>query len=126
MLASSPTIKTSGNDQMSGTSRRISRPSPGPTEWMSVSVVNGPPEVQKKRMKTSEKVPTRRAVCMGGDAGCGCWMLDAGCWMLDAGCWMLDAGWRWVMRRVDGTFCSAVRRDMFIEHGPQKSRAPIG
>src|SRR4030095_14871504 len=57
MLASSPTISASGTDHVSGTSAKMSRPSPGPTEWINVSVVYGPPEVEKKRTKTSPSVP---------------------------------------------------------------------
>src|SRR5947207_9752183 len=53
MLASSPTMSASGTDHTSGTSAKMSRPSPGPTEWINVSVVYGPPEVEKKRTKTS-------------------------------------------------------------------------
>src|SRR6266478_9864889 len=60
MLASSPTMSASGTDHTSGTSAKMSRPSPGPTEWMSVSVVYGPPEVEKKRTKTSPTVPIPR------------------------------------------------------------------
>src|SRR4051812_14659070 len=60
MLASSPTMSASGIDQISGTSAKMSRPSPGPTEWTSVSVVYGPPEVEKKRTKTSPSVPIAR------------------------------------------------------------------
>src|SRR5436309_15719981 len=60
MLASSPTMSASGTDQTSGTSAKMSRPSPGPTEWISVSVVYGPPEVEKKRTKTSPTVPILR------------------------------------------------------------------
>src|SRR5947209_14098193 len=60
MLASSPTMSASGTDHTSGTSAKMSRPSPGPTEWMSVSVVYGPPEVEKKRTKTSPSVPIAR------------------------------------------------------------------
>src|SRR5436190_14948035 len=56
MLASSPTMSASGTDHTSGTSAKMSRPSPGPTEWISVSVVYGPPEVEKKRTKTSPSV----------------------------------------------------------------------
>src|SRR5204863_1522039 len=66
MLASSPTISTSGSDQISGTRNRMSRPSPGPTVAINVSVVYGPPDVQKKRMKTSANVPIpRRSCCIG-------------------------------------------------------------
>src|SRR5215467_5103391 len=60
MLASSPTMSTSGTDQISGTSARMSRPRPGPTEWISVSVVYGPPDVEKKRTKTSPSAPIPR------------------------------------------------------------------
>src|SRR5205807_636935 len=60
MLASSPTISASGTDHASGTSAKINRPSPGPTEWISVSVVYGPPDVEKKRTKTSPSVPIPR------------------------------------------------------------------
>src|SRR6478609_6817979 len=60
MLASSPTINTSGTDHISGTTAKMSRPSPGPTEWINVSVVYGPPEVEKKRTKTSPSVPIAR------------------------------------------------------------------
>src|SRR6266446_635203 len=60
MLASSPTMSASGTDHTSGTSAKISRPSPGPTEWINVSVVYGPPEVEKKRTKTSPSVPIAR------------------------------------------------------------------
>jgi hypothetical protein len=38
----------------------MSRPSPGPTEWINVSVVYGPPEVEKKRTK-NEPERTDRA-----------------------------------------------------------------
>src|SRR5436190_8406274 len=60
MLASSPTMSASGTDRISGTRAKISRPSPGPTEWINVSVVYGPPEVEKKRTKTSPSVPIAR------------------------------------------------------------------
>src|SRR5438874_3326674 len=60
MLASSPTMSASGTDHISGTRAKISRPSPGPTEWINVSVVYGPPEVEKKRTKTSPSVPIPR------------------------------------------------------------------
>ena len=60
MLASSPTMSASGTDHISGTSAKRSRPSPGPTEWINVSVVYGPPEVEKKRTKTSPSVPIAR------------------------------------------------------------------
>src|SRR4029450_12115238 len=60
MLASSPTISASGTDHINGTSAKMSRPSPGPTEWINVSVVYGPPEVEKKRTKTSPSVPIAR------------------------------------------------------------------
>src|SRR4029077_8147663 len=60
MLASSPTMSASGTDHISGTSAKISRLSPGPTEWINVSVVYGPPEVEKKRTKTSPSVPIPR------------------------------------------------------------------
>src|SRR6266513_3823722 len=60
MLASSPTMSASGTDHISGTSAKMSRPSPGPTEWINVSVVYGPPEVEKKRTKTSPSVPIAR------------------------------------------------------------------
>src|SRR6266480_2354209 len=60
MLASSATMSASGTDHISGTSAKMSRPSPGPTEWISVSVVYGPPEVEKKRTKTSPTVPILR------------------------------------------------------------------
>src|SRR6266853_6829588 len=60
MLASSPTMSASGTDQTSGTSAKMSRPSPGPTEWINVSVVYGPPEEEKKRTKTSPSVPIPR------------------------------------------------------------------
>src|SRR3954447_16468166 len=60
MLASSPTMSASGTDQISGTNAKIRRPSPGPTEWISVSVVYGPPDVEKKRTKTSPSVPISR------------------------------------------------------------------
>src|SRR6516165_12126851 len=60
MLASSPTISASGTDHISGTSAKMSRPSPGPSEWINVSVVYGPPEVEKKRIKTSPSVPIPR------------------------------------------------------------------
>ena len=53
-------MSASGTDQTSGTSAKMSRPSPGPTEWISVSVVYGPPEVEKKRTKTSPTVPIPR------------------------------------------------------------------
>src|SRR5438093_8879196 len=60
MLASSPTMSASGTDHTSGTSAKMSKPSPGPTEWINVSVVYGPPEVEKKRIKTSPSVPIPR------------------------------------------------------------------
>src|SRR6266481_4580955 len=60
MLASSPTMSASGTDHTSGTNAKMSRPSPGPTEWISVSVVYGPPEVEKKRTETSPSVPIAR------------------------------------------------------------------
>src|SRR4029078_13532677 len=60
MLASSPTMSASGTDHISGTNAKMSRPSPGPTEWLSVSVVYGPPDVEKKRTKTSPSVPIAR------------------------------------------------------------------
>src|SRR5207248_8886216 len=60
MLASSPTMSASGTDQTSGTSAKMSRPSPGPTEWISVSVVYAPPDVEKKRTKMSPTVPIPR------------------------------------------------------------------
>src|SRR3954447_15654741 len=60
MLASSPTMSASGTDQISGTNAKIRRPSPGPTEWISVSVVYGPPDVEKKRTNTSPSVPISR------------------------------------------------------------------
>src|SRR6266699_3984750 len=60
MLASSPTMSASGTDHTSGTSAKMSRPSPGPTEWIKVSVVYGPHEVEKKRTKTSPSVPIAR------------------------------------------------------------------
>ena len=53
-------MSASGTDHISGTSAKISRPSPGPTEWINVSVVYGPPEVEKKRTKTSPSVPIAR------------------------------------------------------------------
>src|SRR5438552_18515879 len=53
-------MSASGTNQTSGTSAKMSRPSPGPTEWISVSVVYGPPEVEKKRTKTSPSVPIPR------------------------------------------------------------------
>src|SRR6516162_2999111 len=56
MLASSPTMSTSGTDHTTGTSAKMSRPSPGPIEWINVSVVYGPPDVEKKRTKTSPSV----------------------------------------------------------------------
>src|SRR6266550_3990781 len=65
MLASSPTMSASGTDQISGTNAKMSRPSPGPTEWIRVSVVYGPPDVDKKRTKTSPSVPIGRgSFCM--------------------------------------------------------------
>src|SRR5437870_13877102 len=60
MLASSPTMSASGTDHISGTSAKMSRPSPGPTEWINVSVVYGPPEEEKKRTKRSPTVPILR------------------------------------------------------------------
>jgi len=60
MLASSPTMSNYGTDHISGTSAKMSRPSPGPTEWINVSVVYGPPEVEKKRTKISPSVPIAR------------------------------------------------------------------
>src|SRR5882757_4508869 len=60
MLASSPTMSASGTDHTSGTNAKMSKPSPGPTEWINVSVVYGPPEVEKKRTKTSPTVPIAR------------------------------------------------------------------
>src|SRR5947207_14573423 len=60
MLASSHTMSASGTDHTSGTSAKMSRPSPGPTEWINVSVVYGPPDVEKKRTKTSPSVPIPR------------------------------------------------------------------
>ena len=60
MLASSLTMSASGTDQISGTSAKMSRPRPGPTEWINVSVVYGPPDVEKKRTKTSPSVPIPR------------------------------------------------------------------
>src|SRR6478672_13776763 len=60
MLASSPTMSASGTDHTSGTNAKMSKPSPGPTEWINVSVVYGPPEVEKKRTKTSPSVPIAR------------------------------------------------------------------
>src|SRR5437867_5724030 len=60
MLASSPTMSASGIDHTNGTNAKMSRPSPGPTEWSKVSVVYGPPEVEKKRTKTSPSVPIAR------------------------------------------------------------------
>src|SRR6266487_568492 len=60
MLASSPTMSASGTDHTNGTNAKMSRPSPGPTEWIKVSVVYGPPEVEKKRTKTSPSVPIAR------------------------------------------------------------------
>src|SRR5437016_10411613 len=65
MLASSPTISTSGTDQTTGTSTRISSARPGPTERTSVSVVNGPPDVVKYSMKTSDSVPSDRGSFIG-------------------------------------------------------------
>src|SRR6202035_2767697 len=65
MLASSPTISASGRDQISGTSSKSSRPSPGPTEWINVSVVYGPPDVEKNKIKTSANVPRLRRSCCG-------------------------------------------------------------
>jgi hypothetical protein len=53
-------MSASGTDHTSGTSAKMSRPSPGPTEWINVSVVYGPPEVEKKRTKTSPSVPIAR------------------------------------------------------------------
>ena len=53
-------MSASGTDHISGTSAKMSRPSPGPTEWINVSVVYGPPEVEKKRTKTSPSVPIAR------------------------------------------------------------------
>src|ERR1700757_4042839 len=63
MLASSPTISASGTDQISETNSKISRPRPGPTEWISVSVVYGPPDVEKNRIKTRATVPRPRGSC---------------------------------------------------------------
>ncbi len=60
MLASSPTISASGTDHTRGTNAKISRPNPGPTEWINVSVVYGPPDVEKKRTKTRPSVPIPR------------------------------------------------------------------
>src|SRR5436309_1277380 len=60
MLASSPTMSASGTDHTSATSAKMSRPSPGPTEWIKVSVVYGPPDVEKKRTKTRPSVPIAR------------------------------------------------------------------
>src|SRR3982751_6968231 len=60
MLASSPTMSASGTDHISGTNARINSPRPGPTEWINVSVVYGPPDVEKKRTKTSPSVPIAR------------------------------------------------------------------
>ena len=53
-------MSASGTDHTSGTNAKMSRPSPGPTEWINVSVVYGPPEVEKKRTKTSPSVPIAR------------------------------------------------------------------
>src|SRR6188472_4130859 len=53
-------MSASGTDHISGTNAKMSSPSPGPTEWISVSVVYGPPEVEKKRTKTSPTVPIAR------------------------------------------------------------------
>src|SRR5215467_1671835 len=58
MLANSPTMSTSGSDHTSGTRIRMSSPRPGPTLWISVSVVYGPPDVQKNSTKTSANVPS--------------------------------------------------------------------
>ena len=58
-------MSASGKDQISGTSSKISRPSPGPTEWIRVSVVYGPPDVEKNRIKTSPNVPRLRRSCCG-------------------------------------------------------------
>src|SRR6476620_7549217 len=60
MLASSPTMSASGTDQTSGTNAKMSRPSPGPTEWINDAVVYGPPDVEKKRTKTRPSVPIAR------------------------------------------------------------------
>src|SRR4026209_2611599 len=60
MLASSPTMSASGTDHIRGTNAKMSKPSPGPTEWINVSVVYGPPEAEKKRTKTSPSVPIAR------------------------------------------------------------------
>jgi hypothetical protein len=60
MLASSPMMSTSGSDQSSGTATRMASASPGPTDATSVSVVNAPPDVQKKSTKTSASVPSER------------------------------------------------------------------
>jgi hypothetical protein len=53
-------MSASGTDHISGTNAKMSRPSPGPTEWINVSVVYGPPDVEKKRTKTSPSVPIAR------------------------------------------------------------------
>jgi len=56
-------MSASGTDHISGTNAKMSRPSPGPTEWINVSVVYGPPDVEKKRTKTSPSVPIARGSC---------------------------------------------------------------
>jgi len=53
-------MSASGTDHTSGTNAKMSRPNPGPTEWINVSVVYAPPEVEKKRTKTSPTVPIAR------------------------------------------------------------------
>jgi len=53
-------MSASGTDHINGTSAKMSKPSPGPTEWINVSVVYGPPDVEKKRTKTSPSVPIAR------------------------------------------------------------------
>lgn len=59
-------MSASGTDQINGTSAKMSRPNPGPTEWINVSVVYGPPDVEKKRTKTSPSVlMLRGSLCDG-------------------------------------------------------------
>jgi hypothetical protein len=64
MLASSPTMRISGSEYTTGTSRRTSSAIPGPTDPTSASVVNAPPEVLKYRMNTSDSVEIDRTSVM--------------------------------------------------------------
>src|SRR3954468_10475549 len=99
MLASSPTMSASGTDHIRGTSAKMSRLRPGPTEWINVSVLYGPPEVEKKRTKTSPTVPIARgSLCLIDQAS--------------------------MIKRTKLQHAECLRKQEALSHSPAKSREP--